>query len=912
MKFRNLLKNGWVLLSLTIFTFCLTAGAVLSNIKDNSFVSVQKQLEAVISATTIDQPEQFTYNNIDDSTVEITGFNESVPLSEMLDVTFPTTYEGKQVVGIADNAFKATVTIEGRTDYGDENYSEEIIKNNIKKITIPNSIKNIGNKAFFMQTNLSEVVFAPDSQLETIGESAFSGGEYYTTYSDERNSVNRSTNYEQSFASNQITNIKIPKSVKSIGNQAFYMCENLATLTFEPNSSLQTIGEYAFASGDYVKEYSYSKNNYEDREDSSLKESSYTFIANKISEIEIPKSVTSIGSHAFYMCENLTTLTFEADSSLQTIGAYAFAGGIFTSSSTEERDKESGDSSVSTLKSNKIQSIQIPKSVNIIEESAFDSCVNLVTLTFEKNSSLQTIEKRAFSGGKVYASNYDHPKGEDASITRTQSHNSLSTVEIPASVESIGEQAFYFCGELATLSFEEGSVLQTIGENAFNGESWENDGDSYSLYPKITYVELPNSVINLNQNSFKSDVVIITDKNRYAVLKEFSNNSGLTYKIDITFKTDEENQKTESKLFGKSLNWNYTDNKWVLGENYVLQGENWGNESGLLIRDKNDFQTKMTNEKITDDIVLTPQTLTNLITDKSTNVCASSDIGFYEIATTLDVNEINDYYDLHEQLGESYDEYGNKIVKAYNVILNQNELSAANDAKIYLEESFAEGYSVYLFKNNELTLQIATENKYNFNNENLVIVFVDTNPIFKFELSGFTAETQEETGFPKDVQFFVKKITNVGEIESILTNVNCEKVKEIYVVDLKQGENPYLNGQIEIWFNETLAGDFVVNKYDGNNLLVLTAEGGKYTIKEASIVIALTEKESEVEPSEPDNPENPNEDNQDNPEQNKPNDNKTQNLGLIIGLSIGGGLLFIAILIIIIGIIIRKKQKKTN
>ena len=69
--------------------------------------------------------------------------------------------------------------------------------------------------------------------------------------------------------------------------------------------------------------------------------------------VTIPSSVTSIGSRAFYGCDNLTTVTFGENSQLTTIGSYAF---YWCSSLTL---------------------ITIPNSVTTIGISAFFGCSNL-------------------------------------------------------------------------------------------------------------------------------------------------------------------------------------------------------------------------------------------------------------------------------------------------------------------------------------------------------------------------------------------------------------------------------------------------------------------------------------------------------------------------------------------------------
>ena len=85
----------------------------------------------------------------------------------------------------------------------------------------------------------------------------------------------------------------IPNSITSIGNNAFNGATSLASVDFEPNSLLTTIGNQAFKQ-------------------------------TNITSITIPNSVTSIGANAFQNTYTLSLFTFESGSTLETIGNNAF------------------------------------------------------------------------------------------------------------------------------------------------------------------------------------------------------------------------------------------------------------------------------------------------------------------------------------------------------------------------------------------------------------------------------------------------------------------------------------------------------------------------------------------------------------------------------------------------------------
>ena len=78
-----------------------------------------------------------------------------------------------------------------------------------------------------------------------------------------------------------------------------------------------------------------------------------------LTSITIQNSVTSIGENAFVGCTGLETVTFEANSNLETIYVQAFYG------------------------CSALTSITIPSGVTTIESSAFEECSALTSITFE-------------------------------------------------------------------------------------------------------------------------------------------------------------------------------------------------------------------------------------------------------------------------------------------------------------------------------------------------------------------------------------------------------------------------------------------------------------------------------------------------------------------------------------------------
>lgn len=221
--------------------------------------------------------------------------------------------------------------------------------------------------------------------------------------------------------------LKYFTGLTALDKKSFYGCSNLLCVTIPIN--ITSLNSDSF-SGCYLKRVVFEKG-------SKLKEITQTTFPRSIVELEIPASVEHIGDNAFQEFESLSAITFEENSSLKAIGNYAFDACELLSS------------------------IEIPASVETIGDGAFRRCIGLANVTFEKGSQLTTISGDCVKddGNRVTA------YGTFLECT------SLTQIEIPASVTTIGGGAFHGCLLLETVSFEKGSKLITINDGRKNGSN---------------------------------------------------------------------------------------------------------------------------------------------------------------------------------------------------------------------------------------------------------------------------------------------------------------------------------------------------------------------------------------------------------------------------------------------------------
>ena len=194
-------------------------------------------------------------------------------------------------------------------------------------------------------------------------------------------------------------------NVTSIGNSAFYYCQNLTSVTI-PNS-ITSIGNSAF------------------------------MYCTSLSSIDIPNSVTSLGEDLFRECSALTSVSI--GNGVTKIDSYTFG-------------------SCSSL-----ISIDIPNSVTTISSSAFNCCTSLTSINIP--NSVTTIGDYAFNFCSALK-NIVIPNCMTYISSGICSHcSSLTSVTIPNNVTYISSSAFQYCTDLKIITI--GSSVDYISSSVF-------------------------------------------------------------------------------------------------------------------------------------------------------------------------------------------------------------------------------------------------------------------------------------------------------------------------------------------------------------------------------------------------------------------------------------------------------------
>lgn len=260
--------------------------------------------------------------SVDGDEVTINGLANNITLPINSRLVIPSNIwisgQNKQVTGISNHAFSGNDAI--------------------KRVSLPSSLRWMGVQAFADCTNLIEVTFDTNSNLNSINDYTFQN-------------------------CTSLAQISIPASVTWIGNHAFYNCTSLSVVSFPTNSQLGVINDYAFQN------------------------------CSSLSIVQIPASVVLIGDRVFQYCPNLSSLTFNPNGELSLLGPWGFQSCVSLTSIAIPSGVKTIPEGLFAGCTN-LTNVTFLGPVETIEKWAFYNCVSLDNLVFP--DSLTTIKDYAF------------------------------------------------------------------------------------------------------------------------------------------------------------------------------------------------------------------------------------------------------------------------------------------------------------------------------------------------------------------------------------------------------------------------------------------------------------------------------------------------------------------------------------
>ena len=375
--------------------------------------------------------DNYSYIPLTVSTAEVQAHPTNRPESIQIPATVNWSEGSFSVTAVADNGFENNT--------------------NLTTVTLPESVKTVGNKAFYGCSKLSAVTFngqtaigdeafrnctslinvSLPSGLKTIGDRAFQNANSITQieFKDGIESIGAFSFMD----CKALTAVRLPNTTKSIGTSAFENCIKLTYASLGDN--LTSLGNSAFRN------------------------------CSVLTEISIPGTTVTVGEKAFQNCRTLALATL--NSGITTIGGFCFDG------------------------CSELLSMTIPGTVRTIGGGSFNGCIALTSLTF--GNSQYSVEIPQFTDSPLKTlrigrnltytySNTLSPFRDRTTLRRvlftgddvTNVYNYLldgctgiTTISLPESLVTINGYAFRNCSSLPEITLP--SALSSIGSHAFDG-----------------------------------------------------------------------------------------------------------------------------------------------------------------------------------------------------------------------------------------------------------------------------------------------------------------------------------------------------------------------------------------------------------------------------------------------------------
>lgn len=327
----------------------------------------------------------------------------------------------------------------------------------LSRLVLGEGLKHIGSYAFYKCETLDNSGLDEESSIipqsvESIGTYAFKDTKLWLSASGVVYAGNWVVGFNAAEGADMGT-VTLKSNVRGIADYAFYQCETLQTIAGLHNAKF--IGRGAFYECTNLATVTLN--------DNLEKISDFTFYkCTALFNVKFPRGLKEIGRSAFYKCETLNEIDL-TKTNVETIGQYAFYNCF------------------------NIKTVNLGKTLETISDYAFYKCTSIEAIHLSDN--VKTIGNRAFykneSMKELTLGNSVETIGEYA----FNGCSSLETLVLPDSVKSLGKSAFYKCVNVSTLTL--GNGLETIGDYAFYGME------------KITKLTLPESLKTIGKYAFK-------------------------------------------------------------------------------------------------------------------------------------------------------------------------------------------------------------------------------------------------------------------------------------------------------------------------------------------------------------------------------------------------------------------------
>lgn len=532
-----------------------------NSIGSRAFYNCANLTNITIGDTVTEIEEKALYNCNSLTTLSIPFIGENKTATKYADVLgyifgYTTLFTDKTTVNTIQ------YSVYSPNDYGTK-YYHYYIPSSLTSVTVTDDT-SIGENAFKNCSNLTEISL--NSDLNSIKTGALTGCSSLATLTMPASSavynlfgVDKKTNsittikntlkaiktininggtllnYAMFYDCFGVETITLSASIASIGSEVFVGCANLTNINVDESSEYfktengnlyskdgTTFVQYAIGKTDTAFEIPSTVTDIHD----------CAFYGSKLKNVSIPSTVKFIGRYAFTECINLDYNEYDNLKYLgNTQNPYLYLAECPTSVTTATVNPNCKFIGSQAFEECKITSIEIPNGVVAIGINAFAYCTALTSITIPK--SVTYIEEGAFAYSSQYAPtvlekvyyngtledwcnikfvySYANPLHCKASLwlynETTSTYEKVTSLTIPKSITKINEYAFSGCSSITTVTFEEGSKLISIGQNAFTSCASLNSVTLPNTLKEIGFGIFQNctSLTNITFNGSKAE-----------------------------------------------------------------------------------------------------------------------------------------------------------------------------------------------------------------------------------------------------------------------------------------------------------------------------------------------------------------------------------------------------------------------
>lgn len=448
------------------------------------------------------------------------------------------------VTAIGQNAFgtyfksvpvTGVVIPEGVTSIGREAFYR---CKTLKSVTLPSTLTHIYDSAFY-QCEALEDINLPEG-LKVIGPNAFRW-------------------------CNALEKAELPATVTELHGNAFSGCKALKTVIIP--GTVASIGSFAFSSCSALESVTIGEGVAE------IANGAFSW-CKKLPAISLPQSLKRIGSSAFAGCSDLKNITIPqgmeeigsqafngVDSVLDENGLFIFRNVLICAKDQEHIEIPEGvtEIAVSTFaKSEKIQTVTLPSTLQKIGYNAFADCKNLTEIIIP--DSVTEIGASAFHNCEKLKT---MKMSANVSVIEelTFSWTSLNNVELPEGVTTIRGGAFRNCEKLKSVTLPQTLTTIQVGSDFSTGGVFRGCGKLMSFTGGSPDLKIPNETFDswsFSKGLYKKSEELVFRMEDAAILDCIVTGQGweyLTPETQVTLMLTRQGKKFLKAYNEKRIDW---------------------------------------------------------------------------------------------------------------------------------------------------------------------------------------------------------------------------------------------------------------------------------------------------------------------------------------------------------------------